>query len=139
MEIFWWICGFLIMWDFLSMVLLHDVQSKFTSIQRHHHAYWRYQITVTAPFRGQVIRNSAFSICECPLMELLCQYCILVITSRKNIEAGFCHIKKGTCHLLSSIWFPGGSINLGGWKDLSGQIKNLGQLMWVDKLIYVGE
>ena len=35
--------------------------------------------------------------------------------------------------------FSGGSINLGGWKNLSGQIKNSGQLMWADKIIYVGE
>ena len=35
--------------------------------------------------------------------------------------------------------FPGGSINVGRWKNLSGQIKNLGQIMWLDKIIYVGE
>ena len=36
-------------------------------------------------------------------------------------------------------WFLGESINLGGWKNLSEQIKNSGQLMWADKIIYVGE
>ena len=41
--------------------------------------------------------------------------------------------------LSTSSWFPGRSINLGGGKNLSEQIKNLGQLMWADKIIYVGE
>ena len=35
--------------------------------------------------------------------------------------------------------FPGGSIYVGGWNNLSGQMKNLGQLMWADNIIYVGE
>ena len=41
LDIFRWICGFPNMWDFLSMVLLHVVQSKFTSIQGHHNGYCR--------------------------------------------------------------------------------------------------
>ena len=38
-----------------------------------------------------------------------------------------------------SSWFPGGAINLGRRKNLSGQIQNSGQLMWEDQIIYVGE
>ena len=41
--------------------------------------------------------------------------------------------------ITDTSWFPGESINLGGWKNLSGQIKTSGQLMWADKMIYVAK
>ena len=57
----------------------------------------------------------------------------MIITTRSNPVVVVWYLEK------NNKAFPGESINLGGWQNLSGQNKNSGQLMWADKIIYVGE